>query len=189
MYRITALARKFGLSRSTLLYYDRIGLLQPAGRSEAGYRLYSKGDVERLKTVCEYKQAGLAIDDIRRMLEKPQEGSGIAIKQRLDELGRQIRSLQSKQRMLAEMLAAVTDGYAPLVIDKYAWMEMFRSAGMDEAAMCRWHREFEQRAPQAHQEFLESLGITAEESEQVRSRATECCKSHNECSACPQVLK
>jgi DNA-binding transcriptional MerR regulator len=79
MYRITALARKFGLSRSTLLYYDRIGLLQPAGRSEAGYRLYSKGDVERLKTVCEYKQAGLAIDDIRRMLEKPQEGSGIAI--------------------------------------------------------------------------------------------------------------
>jgi DNA-binding transcriptional MerR regulator len=30
MYHITQLARQFGLSRSTLLYYDRIGLLSPA---------------------------------------------------------------------------------------------------------------------------------------------------------------
>lgn len=189
MYRITALARQFGLSRSTLLYYDRIGLLQPSGRSEAGYRLYSRDDAEKLKMVCEYKQAGLVIDDIRRMLEKPQQGSSIAIKYRLDELGRQIRGLQSKQRMLADMLAAVTEGNVPAVIDKYVWMEMLRSAGMDEAAMCRWHREFEQRAPQAHQAFLESLGITAEESQQVRSRSAECCKTHSECSQCQQVLK
>jgi len=39
MFLITELARKHGLSRSTLLYYDRIGLLTPSGRSEAGYRL------------------------------------------------------------------------------------------------------------------------------------------------------
>ena len=39
------LARRFGLARSTLLYYDRIGVLRPSARSAAGYRLYDAGDV------------------------------------------------------------------------------------------------------------------------------------------------
>jgi len=47
MYRIRELAGLFGLSRSTLLYYDRIGLLSPSARSESGYRLYSAADRER----------------------------------------------------------------------------------------------------------------------------------------------
>ncbi len=39
MLTVGKLAEDFGLSRSTLLYYDRIGLLQPAARTEKGYRV------------------------------------------------------------------------------------------------------------------------------------------------------
>ena len=43
---VSALAR---ISKRTLQYYDRIGLLCPSARSEAGYRLYSNADLERLQ--------------------------------------------------------------------------------------------------------------------------------------------
>jgi DNA-binding transcriptional MerR regulator len=41
MHTIGQAAKHANLSRSTLLYYDRIGLLRPSGRSRAGYRLYN----------------------------------------------------------------------------------------------------------------------------------------------------
>jgi hypothetical protein len=50
---IGQLARKHGLSRSTLLYYDRIGLLSPTSRSAAGYRRYGPTEVDRLTRICE----------------------------------------------------------------------------------------------------------------------------------------
>ena len=51
MLTISQLARRFGLSRSTLLYYDSIGLLSPSARSDANYRLYSRNDIERMERV------------------------------------------------------------------------------------------------------------------------------------------
>ena len=50
------LARAFGLSRSTLLYYDSIGLLRPTGRSPANYRLYTRADGRMdLVTPCKFR--------------------------------------------------------------------------------------------------------------------------------------
>ena len=58
----------FNLSRSTLLYYHRIGLLRPNARSPAGYRLYSDDDKERLTAICNFRQAGLGLEEIRKLL-------------------------------------------------------------------------------------------------------------------------
>src|SRR5262245_19662656 len=52
-YSISRLARAFGLSRSTLLYYDRIGLLAPSGRTGSGYRSYSEKDYRQLERICQ----------------------------------------------------------------------------------------------------------------------------------------
>ena len=49
MYTVSKIAQRFGLSRSTLLYYDRIGLLSPSGRSPGDYRLYDQADCDRLE--------------------------------------------------------------------------------------------------------------------------------------------
>ena len=48
------------------------------------------------------------------------------------------------------------------------WVAMFREIGLDDAAMKRWHDLFETRHPEAHQEFLEWLGLPPAEVERIR---------------------
>ena len=48
---------------------------------------------------------------------------------------------------------------------------LFREIGLDEAAMQKWHGLFEQRHPESHQSFLEWLGLSAAQIEQVRARS------------------
>jgi DNA-binding transcriptional MerR regulator len=173
MFRISELARKFGLSRSTLLYYDHIGLLSPSRRSEAGYRLYSRNDRDRLATICSFRQAGLTIEDIRRVLCTEEDADGAVLQRRMRELGEEIRTLQTQQRLLGKMLQVQSLGELPVTVDKQAWIEMLRAAGMDEAAMERWHSEFERRAPEAHHQFLLALGISEDEALFIRKRSME----------------
>jgi len=173
MLLVTELARHFGLSRSTLLYYDRIGLLTPSGRSEAGYRLYSPEDRDRLATICSFRQAGLTIEDIRRVLSKGNDADGAVLQRRMRELGDEIRILQTQQHLLAKMLQVQSFVELPVAVDKQAWIEMLRAAGMNEAAMGRWHTEFERRAPEAHHQFLLSLGIADDEVQFIRNRSAE----------------
>jgi DNA-binding transcriptional MerR regulator len=171
MFRITELARNFGLSRSTLLYYDRIGLLPPSGRSEAGYRLYSANDRDRLATICSFRQAGLTIEDIRRVLSMGEDANDVVLQRRMRELGEEIRTLQTQQLLLGKMLQVRSRGELPVTVDKQAWIEMLRAAGMDDAAMGRWHTEFERRAPEAHHQFLLVLGIAEDEALLIRKRS------------------
>ena len=173
MFRITELARQFGLSRSTLLYYDQIGLLAPSGRSEAGYRLYSPDDRDRLATICSFRQAGLTIEDIRRILTREEDADGAILQRRMRELGEEIRTLQTQQHLLGKMLQVRSLGELPGTVDKQAWIEMLRAAGMDEAAMKKWHAAFERRAPEAHHQFLLSLGISQAEALVIRKRSAE----------------
>ncbi|MBX7244817.1 MAG: hypothetical protein K1X53_04920 [Candidatus Sumerlaeaceae bacterium] len=49
--------------------------------------------------------------------------------------------------------------------------QMFREIGLDEAAMNKWHALFEQRHPESHQSFLEWLGLSAAQIEQVRAHS------------------
>lgn len=161
----------FGLSRSTLLYYDRIGLLMPSGRSEAGYRLYSKKNMDQMSTIQSFRQAGLTIEDIGRVLSREEGDQGEILQRRMRELGEEIRSLQTQQRLLGRMLQVESRGELPAAVDKQAWIEMLRAAGMDDDAMTKWHSEFEQRAPEAHHQFLLALGISEDEANIIRTRA------------------
>ena len=168
MYRITELARQFGLSRSTLLYYDRIALLSPSGRSDAGYRLYCRSDRERLEAIVSFRQAGLALKEIRRIMATSEDAGQTVLERRLRAVGEEIRALQAQQHLLAGMMKLQSGGDLPATVDKETWVEMLRSAGMDDRAMGKWHAEFERRAPEAHHAFLLSLGISEKEALLIR---------------------
>jgi len=168
MEKIGALAKRFNLSRSTLLYYDRIGLLSPSGRSEGGYRLYSTTDVERLQSVCAYRDAGLSLAEIATILDNLEVPQRQVLEQRLQEIGRNIRVLEQQQQVLAKMLKVKASQASFKTTGKQLWVEMFRAAGMDEAAMRNWHREFELRAPEDHHAFLLALDISEKEALQIR---------------------
>lgn len=68
MLRIGRLAKIVGLEPKTLRYYDRIGLLRPASRTPAGYRLYTEDAVAQVQFVKRAKLLGLSLGDIAKML-------------------------------------------------------------------------------------------------------------------------
>lgn len=74
MYRIGELAREAGVSRDTLRFYEREGLLSPEGRSEGGYRLYGEGAFQRLHFIKQAQALGLSLEEIRVVLEAMQGG-------------------------------------------------------------------------------------------------------------------
>ena len=163
------LAGAFGLSRSTLLYYDRIGLLPPSGRTASGYRYYTDKDHQRLERICAYRQAGLTLEDIRAILFSRRKPLAKVLESRLQELGKEVRELKNKQRLLSGMLKNLTSSGGTATIDKRMWADMLRAAGMDEEAMCRWHAEFERNVPQGHHSFLRWLGIPEKEALAIRA--------------------
>lgn len=167
-YTISRLAHRFRLSRSTLLYYDRLGLLRSSGRTPAGYRTYTEADAGRLERICAFRQAGLALKDIQAILSSHRQPPVALLERRLREIGGEILELRTKQNLLAGMLRSLASDRNFPRVDKAMWTGMLRAAGMDDRAMGRWHAEFEHRAPDAHREFLLSLGLGEKEVQQIR---------------------
>ena len=56
MMTVHEVSRLAGVSIRTLQYYDRIGLLHPAGYTDAGYRLYDDTDLERLRHILLFRE-------------------------------------------------------------------------------------------------------------------------------------
>ncbi|EHL32688.1 MerR family transcriptional regulator [Legionella drancourtii] len=69
-HKIRDISQMTGLSIRSLQYYDDIGLLKPASRSEFGYRLYSEQDLIRLQQVVTLKFLGFSLGSIKKILER-----------------------------------------------------------------------------------------------------------------------
>lgn len=169
MYNISKLARRFGLSRSTLLYYDRIGLLRPSGHRPGDYRIYSAADADRLEQICQLRQTGLPLKKVAEILDGKDSAPQKILKQRLAELNREINALRRQQQTIVNLLGQAQLARSTRIMTREKWVAMLTSAGLDDAGRARWHREFEEQAPEAHQDFLESLGFSTAEIEHIRA--------------------
>jgi DNA-binding transcriptional MerR regulator len=165
---VTHLARACGLSRSTVLYYERMGLLKRARRSTGNYRVYGERDLERLRQVCIYRSAGVKLGDICSILDEPKSDAAGVLQRRLAELEGEIEGLRDHQRAIARLLKDTDQLRRLPMVTKEKWTEIMRGAGFTNDAMQRWHAEFEKSAPQEHQEFLEFLHIPQEEVKSIR---------------------
>jgi DNA-binding transcriptional MerR regulator len=168
MLTISQLGRRFGLSRSTLLYYDSLGLLRPTARTAKNYRLYSEEDAARLELICTYRRAGLPLADVTRVLAAPEGALREALHRRLEDLNGEIQGLRRQQKVIVELLRHDLDLPATRFLDKEGWVEILRATGLSEEEMHQWHVEFERRSPEAHRDFLESLGIEDQEVARIR---------------------
>ncbi len=172
---ITAFAKRFNLSRSTLLYYDRIGLLKPSGQSDAGYRLYSEADAERMQRIDTFRKAGLPLKAIREIMEETGADDGVemALEQRLACLNREMAELKAQQHLVVQLLQRRGRHPRQSGVDVIQWVKMLEEAGMDENARRHWHMAFERDAPEAHEVFLRSLGLSDAEVIEIRSLSRE----------------
>ena len=105
--KVGELARRTGLTVRTLHHYDEMGLLKPSLHSEAGYRLYTRGDVARLQQVLSLRQLGFALEEICNCLDRPGFAPLEVIRLHVVRLRQQIEL----QRKLCERLEALAEHF------------------------------------------------------------------------------
>src|SRR5512147_2614956 len=120
LLRINEVAAETGLTTRTIRYYEEMGLLEPAARSEGDYRLYDESDLERLQFIRSLRDdAGFALAQIRQLLEDevarernnerlrathdPAERHALFVDART-RVDRQIELLEAKAARLATMI-------------------------------------------------------------------------------------
>lgn len=65
---IGEVAERIGLSLRTVRYYEEQGLIEPAGRTEGGFRLYTDEQVDRLLLIKQMKPLGFTVQQMRDLL-------------------------------------------------------------------------------------------------------------------------
>ncbi|MFL0497838.1 MerR family transcriptional regulator [Priestia megaterium] len=102
--RIDDVARKSGLTKRAIRYYEQIGLLPSPTRSEGGYRLYTEKDVEFLKKVINAKEVmGFSLQELQEFLKL----SETLELQKLDY--RQVKGTNQQKEKLEKVLHTVEE--------------------------------------------------------------------------------
>lgn len=101
-YRTGRFARMTSVSVRTLRYYDRIGLLPPSGRTEAGYRLYTDADLARLQRILALKFLGFSLEEIAACLRSGPVELPDALAQQKAMVGERRRQLDAVARAIEE---------------------------------------------------------------------------------------
>ena len=169
MYTIGQMAKTVGLSRGTLLHYDKIGLLTPSTRTAANYRTYTDSDLTKLKQIMIYREAGLSLENIAKLLDTSTNETVCILQDQLSRINEQIAQLRRQQQMILSLVGNETLQQKTRLMNKAQWVSILKAAGWSEEDMQNWHIAFEQNFPEAHQDFLESLGIGNDEIARIRA--------------------
>lgn len=167
-YSVGKVAKMFNLSRTTLLYHDSIGLLSPAVRSSKRYRIYSDSDIEKLRKIVLYKDAGVPLSEIDKLISASENSFVSILMRRLDELNKEINLIKAKQNTLVDILCNVNLFRTFVNIDQEAWREVLSSVGMSEEQATKWHVDFEYNSPEQHRNLLLALGVPEDEVDKMR---------------------
>lgn len=158
---VSQVARRTGVTVRTLHHYEQLGLLRPAARSEAGYRLYGEAELRRLQHIVSLKALGLTLAAIGDSLDADAPSLVNAVLGQVRRLRESIahqHALLAKLEQLAQRLAsgAAIDGdvflstiEASTIMEKYLDTEQLSSLRQrGEALGADRIREVEQAWPQ-----------------------------------------
>lgn len=139
MYRISELAAKHGLSRSTLLYYEKLGLVV-SRRQANGYRIFSEEAAQQLSLLQQLQAGGLTLKECRACLESSIDRQ--LLLGRLALLEQEIAAKQQARDLLASLLG--------------------------QGSMREWHQVLEHQAPEAHLAWLRKQGFNEKQALRLR---------------------
>ncbi|MEC4090892.1 MerR family transcriptional regulator [Pseudoalteromonas rubra] len=130
MYRISELAAQLGLARSTLLYYEKRGLIC-GRRASNGYRVYGELDLQKLRLLQQLQAGGLTLSECKQALEARLDRT--VLSNRLAELETEIAHKQQAHTLLSALLG--------------------------RGSLRDWHVQADKLAPDAHRNWLEQQGF------------------------------
>lgn len=110
MLRVGEVSRQLGLNTQTLYFYERIGLLPNIQRTEAGYRLFSSADIERLRFITRTKALGLSLEEIKDLLAL-KDGRSLTCREVYQRLQTKVQQLDEH----IQQLQNVRDELTPLL--------------------------------------------------------------------------
>ncbi len=168
MLTVTELARKCDISRASILFYERKGLLKPALRSQNGYRWYGEAELDRLQKIISYRSYGIPVAEISTLVDRGNaEIQAEILKAQFHKLEQAISALRQQQSAIVALLQQ-PELMETKMVTKQRWVEIMQASGFTESDMVKWHQNFEKMEPQEHQKFLESLGIEKDEILKIR---------------------
>jgi len=152
MYRISEICERIGVARSSLLYYERIGLVQPARDPANGYRQYTEQDFNQLILIRQLQKAGLTLQECKSFLAGQVDAS--LLEQRLFSLEQELREME----MAREVLAALYSKVSGRSIESKNFSERLNE----------WHIQFDKQSSAAHIQWLQQLGFNEKEALHIR---------------------
>lgn len=134
-YSVGTVARIARVTVRTLHHYDEIGLLLPTGRSAAGYRLYTDADIERLQQIRFHREFGMALEEIRRILDARDFDSRAALIRHREALARRQEETAGLIATIDRMLGD-NEGDEKMTADEL--FDGFRHEDHEAEAKQRW---------------------------------------------------
>jgi DNA-binding transcriptional MerR regulator len=120
MFTIGKLGSRTHVSNDALRYYEREGLIEPAAKSAAGYRLYDEDSARRIRFIKQAQQCGFTLAEIRELLALRGRSTArcgdvrqraITKKLQLDE---KIRSMKAMSKALDRLISDCTNASRPI---------------------------------------------------------------------------
>jgi DNA-binding transcriptional MerR regulator/ubiquinone/menaquinone biosynthesis C-methylase UbiE len=152
MYRISDMCEKLSLARSTLLYYERIGLVRPSRDPGNGYRLFSEQDFNQLILVRQLQKAGLSLQECKSFLAGQVDAE--LLEHRLFKLEQELREMETAREVLSALYGKVTGRSI--------------ESGPFSQRLNEWHIKFDKQSSAAHIQWLQQLGFSEKEALHIR---------------------
>ena len=139
MYRISELASLVGLSRTALLYYERLGLIS-GNRQKNGYRVYDERDLQQLRLIQQLQNGGLTLNECKLCLQSKLDKT--ILNSRYISLKNEIAEKQQALELLGGLLGKTTSK--------------------------KWHEKLAEIAPDAHLDWLKIQGFDEKQALRVK---------------------
>lgn len=110
-FTIGVLSKHAGVSKDTLRYYEKLGLIPPAIRSHNRYRVYSKNILKTLQLIKHAKQVGFTLSEIKQLLSLKENSTTVCvtvknqIEEKIKEVENNIRELNTAKKELGILLS------------------------------------------------------------------------------------
>ena len=157
MMTVAQVSKRAGVSVRTLHHYDQIGLLKPTEVTEAGYRMYDDGALDKLYVILVYRELGLSLNEIGSILDAPDYDRNRVLEHQIQLMQERVEKLQNRISFARGMLTLGVkymdfEGFDPEKIDEYSQQAKVLYGKTDA------YKEFEQKQKSRTKEQEKDLG-------------------------------
>ena len=157
MMTVAQVSKRTGVSVRTLHHYDQIGLLKPTEVTEAGYRLYDDGALDKLYMILVYRELGLSLNEIGSILDAPDYDRNRVLEHQINLMQERVEKLQNRISFARGMLMLGVkymdfEGFEPKKMDEYSQQAKVLYGKTDA------YKEFQQKQKSRTKEQEKDLG-------------------------------